>query len=673
MTESVDAMRIRELVDLINHYDRLYYVEAQPEIPDADYDILLRELQALEAKYPHLIEAMSPTQSPGTMAEAFSPVTHRQRMQSLDNSFSFEELGEWAARVAKGIGGGDIAYTCELKIDGVACSLRYEKGVLVQAATRGDGKVGEDITANVRGIKVIPHKLKGDHIPDVVEVRGEIYMPISQFEALNEAQEAAGLKRYANPRNTTAGSLRQKDAAVSASRGMAFWAYQMGILEGGPALALHSEALDYMASLGLPVNPERSVANSLEEAKSYIDNWLKHRHDIDYEIDGAVLKVDSLEQQNAVGSTSRAPRWAIAYKYPPEEKTTLLHDIAVSIGRTGKATPFAVLEPVFVGGSTVSMATLHNKDQVELKDVHPGDTVIVRKAGDVIPEVVGPVVSQRPKDLPTWQFPSDCTVCAEPLTRPEGEVHMFCTNFACPGQLQARISYFTSRGAMDIEGFGESTVALFLKLGLIKDVADIYFLDWDKVAALEGFGATSVSNLQAAIKTSKSRPLHNFLVALGIKHLGPTGAQLITETFGNLDRIMDASAEEIAAIEGIGPKIAQSVADFFDGPYAAQIMPRFKEAKLALEGPQRSEEPQTLTGMSIVVTGSLDGFGRKEAGEAIKARGGKNPGSVSKKTTFVVLGADPGASKLTKATDLGIATINEAQFVKLLETGDPEI
>jgi DNA ligase (NAD+) len=682
------AARVAELRKLVRYHSDRYHADDAPELPDADYDALVRELRALEAAHPELATADSPSEAVGAAPSAtFAPVTHELPMMSLDNAFDAAELAAWALRAVKSldllgdqgettdeavrtlVGSIETGYTCELKIDGVACSLRYENGTLVQAATRGNGKVGEDITANVRGIDVIPHQLRGDRFPAVLEVRGEIYLPVSTFTALNEAQEAAGLARYANPRNTAAGSLRQKDPAVTASRGLAFWSYQLGVVEGGPTLEGHSDALDWLAELGLPVNPERRRVDTLDEVQAFADHWLEHRHDLDYEIDGAVVKIDKLARQESLGATAKAPRWAIAIKFPPEERTTLLRDIQVSIGRTGKATPFAVLEPVFVGGSTVQMATLHNDDQVRLKDVRPGDTVIVRKAGDVIPEVLGPVLSERRKGSKPWVFPAACPACAQPLIRPEGEAHNFCINPACPAQRQTRIEYFASRNAMDIEGMGESRVALFIEHGFIADPGDLYSIPWTEVAELEGFGQTSIDNLRAAIDASKDRPLANLLVGLGIRHLGPSGAEALAAGFGHLDAILAASADDMAALDGVGPTIATSVAQWFATDEASSLVAKFRAAGLNLAGPDVSDQPQTLEGKTIVVTGTLDGYSRDGAAEAIKSRGGKNPGSVSKKTTALVVGAEPGASKLSKAEDLGVPVLDEAGFETLLATG----
>jgi DNA ligase (NAD+) len=425
-----------------------------------------------------------------------------------------------------------------------------------------------------------------------------------------------------------------------------------------------------MGSLGFPVNPETRVFDSLDEVYGFCAHWVEHRHDLPYEIDGVVVKVDDLAVQAALGSTSKAPRWAIAYKLPPEERTTLLRDIHVSIGRTGKATPFAVLEPVFVGGSTVGLATLHNEDQVKVKDVRPGDTVIVRKAGDVIPEVVGPVLELRPEGLAEWVFPTECPACGGPLVRPEGEAQTLCVNPDCPQKRWARIAHFASRGAMDIEGLGEQQVALFLELGLLEDVAGIYSLDFDRIRELRGYGETSVANLQRAIETSKARPLANLLFGLNIVHLGQAGAEVLASSLGSLEAIMGASVDDLAAVEGVGPVIAESVHRFFAEEANRDLVARLVAAGVNTQGPERSVLPQTLAGRSVVVTGTLGGFSREEADEAIKARGGKSPGSVSKRTFAVVVGEEPGASKLTKAEALGVPVLDEAAFVRLLDTGD---
>ena len=666
------AARADELRALITHHNQRYHELDAPEISDADYDALVRELQAIEETNPDLVTPTSPTQTVGSAPSTlFAPVRHRAQMMSLDNAMSFDELLAWGKRMERFIS-GDVDYGCELKIDGVAISLVYENGRYVQAATRGDGRTGEDVTPNIATVAAIPEKLALKKPPALLEVRGEVYMPIAVFEALNQRQAAAGQRVYPNPRNTAAGSLRQKDAKVTATRELSFFCYQLGALEGGPTFAKHSETLEFLTEAGLPVNPEVRVLGSLEEVHAYCEQWQAKRHDLDYEIDGVVVKVDDLAQRRELGATSKAPRWAIAYKFPPEERTTLLKDISVSIGRTGKATPFAVLEPVFVGGSTVGVATLHNEDMVGLKDVRPGDTVIVRKAGDVIPEVVGPVLSLRPKKSKAWAFPKTCPSCGGALVRLEGESDTFCVNGQCPRQRDARIEHFVSRGAMDIEGLGERTIGLFTSLDppLMRDVADVYYLDYDRVRELEGFGEISVTNLRASVERSKEQPLANLLVGLGIRHAGGAAAVAMARHFGHLDRIMAATEEEMAAVEGIGSTIAASVCAWFAEEHNRALIEKLRAAGVNLEGPAAPDEPQTLAGMSIVVTGTLDSYSREAAEEAIKSRGGKAPGSVSKKTTAVVVGADPGAAKLTKAQELKIPILDDTGFQHLLETGE---
>ncbi|MDY7100903.1 MAG: NAD-dependent DNA ligase LigA [Actinomycetota bacterium] len=669
------AERAAELRSQIEHHNRRYFEDDAPEIPDPEYDLLVRELRRLEAEDPDLITPDSPTQKVGgAPSGAFSPVTHRVPMMSLDNAMDMDELRGWGERLVRRLDQGEdaapIGYVCELKIDGLAISITYEQGRYVQAATRGDGRVGEDVTANIATLADLPTEL-GPDAPDLLEVRGEVYLPIARFEQLNEEAEAAGRPRYVNPRNTAAGSLRQKDPAMTAARGLTIWCYQVGALEGGPTFSTHSESLEWLAGLGFPVNPEIRTLDTLDEVYEHCVHWREHRHDLAYEIDGVVVKVDDLAWRDVLGATSKAPRWAIAYKFPPEERTTLLRAIEVSVGRTGRATPYAVLEPVFVGGSTVGMATLHNEDQVALKDVRPGDTVVVRKAGDVIPEVVGPVLAQRPEGSEPWTFPERCSCPLEaPFVRLDDESDTFCTEVECPNQQYARIEHFCSRGAMDIEGFGEQRVRQFVDLGLIGDVADVYSIDLDKVLELEGYGEVSVRNLAAAIEASKDRPLANLLVGLNIRHLGGTGSQLLARAFGDLDRLMAASEEEIAEVDGIGPIIAQSVAAFFRKDRNREVIERLKAAGVNIVGPAAPSLPQTLAGMSVVVTGTLENFTRDQVEEAITGRGGKSPNSVSKKTTAVVVGDSPGASKVTKATDAGVPMIDEAAFVTLLETGE---
>ncbi len=976
--------RIAELIELIRYHDQRYHSDDASEIPDADFDQLKRELLELEAAHPELGRPDSPTQTVGAdPSTLFAPVEHRVPMLSLDNAFDRVELNAWADRARRRLAAmqarraakeasdqgvllladdqeGDEdrseskgaigqeglppelgGLVCELKFDGLAVSLRYENGRLVQAATRGNGRVGEDITANILTLKSVPHLLPAG-APQVLEVRGEVYMPLAAFDVLNAQQEAEGKPRYANPRNTAAGSLRQKDPTVTATRGLSMWCYSVGEVQGGPTLTTHSATLEYLEGLALPVNPETVTADSVNAAWEFVNECEARRHDLPYEIDGAVIKIDRLDLQQELGSTSRAPRWAVAYKLPPEEKTTKLRRIQVSIGSKGKATPFAVLEPVFVGGSTVEMATLHNEDQVMAKDVRPGDTVVVRKAGDVIPEVLRPVLSDRPHDLREWKFPTKCP-CPHraPLERQGDDAAHYCRFEGCPEQLRGWIEHFAARNAMDIEHLGEQRVSLFIKLKLINDVSDIYRLhpvgfdllrelknaqwtarlddrtkivldtslvaalsqldserrsdlatsiedlkqrtlaellvgfkidglglttaksvvqvfprlddiikasdgDWEKVkgvrvavanairtfldskenqtsidklraagvkmgedpaehneelsrletplsppgrelspeqegalqriirfvaptpkrpgnndhtrsesidepassvallnrgigeqkarllfhlgliadfgdlfsldldqldryreltwttelvdgreyalktdevAQLASFADLSIDNLSQAIEKSKDQTLAQLLVGLNVRHLGDTACEVLADAYKiqeedrkvpALDLIMKASVEELAQVDGIGPIIAESVHEFFQSKTNQRIIDKLKAAKLrsTLIPPDETDSseaealPQTLNGMTIVVTGGLEGYTRDGVGAAIKSRGGKSPGSVSSKTTAVVVGENPGASKLDKAEKLGTPVLNEAQFQRLIETGE---
>jgi DNA ligase (NAD+) len=707
------SQRAEELRAKIAHHDQRYYLEDSPEISDADYDALVRELRAIEDEHPGLVTPDSPTQRVGgARSVLFAPVAHRLPMMSLDNAFDLGELQAWVDRIARvdpGVLGAD--FECELKIDGIAMSLTYESGVFVRAATRGDGLTGEDVTANVATVSAVPRRLewpkRHGSVPAVMEVRGEIYMPVSSFEELNRRQLEAGERTFANPRNSAAGSLRQKDARITASRDLSFWAYQLGAREGGPELHGQSEALALLRDCGLPVNPEIRTVQGVDKVFAFCSHWQDHRHDLDYEIDGVVVKVDDLELQRRLGATSHAPRWAVAFKFPPEERNTKLKDIMVSIGRTGRATPFAMLEPVFVGGSTVSVATLHNEDQVRLKDVRPGDTVVVRKAGDVIPEVVGPVLSARPRGLRVWRFPKSCPSCGGALVRLPGESDTFCTNLECPEQRVQRIAHFASRVAMDIEGLGEKRVAQLVGAGLLSDLGDIYGLDRPRLVELERMGDLSADNLLASIERSKARPLSRLLVGLGIRHLGPTGSRTIARERASLERIMSASVEELAAVEGIGPVIADSLAEFLSSPENKTVIEKLRSYGVnmsepalgavsrrgpgggaapadggrgasragvadgsASEGPGRAGLDQTLAGRSVVVTGTLEGYSREEAEEAVIARGGKSPGSVSSKTWAVVVGVEPGTAKLQKAQDLQIPVVDGSRFDELLSTGE---
>ena len=669
------AARAAELREELTQHNERYFVLDDPIISDAEYDSMLRELLDLEAEFPALVTPDSPTQRPGGAPSAtFAPVTHVQPMLSLDNAFTAEEVRAWYARIARLVP-GSIAFVGEPKLDGLAISLLYEDGRFVRGATRGDGITGDDVTANVATIESIPKRLHGSDVPAQLEVRGEVFMPLAAFEELNRRQGEAGDRLFANPRNAAAGSLRQKDARITAARALDFFGYQLGVQAGGPALRSHHETLAWLRDLGMPVNPHVTVLESLDAVIGFCERMLDQRHALGYEIDGAVVKVDDLAQRAEMGFTSRAPRWAIAYKFPPEEKTTRLLGIFVSIGRTGRATPFAQLEPVFVGGSTVGLATLHNEDEVARKDVRPGDLVIVRKAGDVIPEVVGPVVATRRKGLRKWKFPTACPACGSPLVRLDGEADYHCVNVECPEQRVQRIVYFAGRAAMDIEGLGEERVRQFVEAGLLRDAADIYALTVERLVPLERMATRSAENLVAAIQASKTRGLTRVLVGLGIRHLGPTAAQAVARALGSLDRVEDASAEELTAVDGVGPVIAQSVARFFGIPANREVVDKLRRAGLDLTAPQAAvfaaAGGPTLVGLTFVLTGGLEAFTREDAQAQLEARGAKVTSSVSKKTSYVVVGENPG-SKFTKAESLGVPILDEAAFVQLLEHGPPE-
>jgi DNA ligase (NAD+) len=661
------AARVEELRALVEYHNDRYFVDDEPEIADAEFDALMRELRELEVAHPELVSSDSPTQRPGGLAAAtFAAVEHVVPMLSLDNAFSKEELVAWYDRIVKLVPGA-IPMVCEPKLDGLAVSLLYEAGRLTRGATRGDGITGEDVTPNLATIAALPKRLEGDlSSVERLEVRGEVFMPLASFEELNRRQGEAGLRLFANPRNAAAGSLRQKDARITASRDLDFNAYQLGVKEGGERLRSHHETLAWLGTLGFPVNPHVEQLDEIAAVYDFCNRMLAQRHSLGYEIDGVVVKVDDLGQREEMGFTSRAPRWAIAYKFPPEEKTTRLRGIFVSIGRTGRATPFAQLEPVFVGGSTVGLATLHNEDEVARKDVRPGDTVIVRKAGDVIPEVVGPVLAKRKKGARRWKFPTSCPACGSTLVRLEGESDHHCVNVECPEQRVQRIVYFAGRGAMDIEGLGEERVRQFVDAGLLRDVADIYALTVERLVPLERMAQKSAENLVAAIEASTSRGLARVLVGLNIRHLGPTAAQAIARAMGDLDAVEAATVETLTAIDGVGPVIAESVQRFFSIRDNRAVVKKLRTAGLDLTSPRAPTAADgPLTGTTFVLTGGLERFSREEAEHAIATRGGKVTSSVSKKTSYVVVGESPG-SKLAKAEQLGVPIIDEDAFVGIL-------
>jgi DNA ligase (NAD+) len=661
--------RIEELRVLIGRHDYLYHVLDRPEVSDAEYDELSNELKALEGRFPELVTADSPTQRVGARAsELFAPAEHLAPMLSLDNAFSREELEAWGKRLVKAVG-HEIDFVCELKIDGIAVSLLYEKGLFVRGATRGDGRVGEDITANLRTIRQIPARLQGP-APDTLEIRGEVYLPVSVFKKLNEEMLARGERAFSNPRNAAAGSLRQKDPAITASRNLHLWTYGVGTHSQRKAQR-HSEELEQLAAAGLPINTgiiER--ASSLEQVFAYCEKWTRQRHDVDYQIDGVVIKVDRFGLRNELGATSKAPRWALAYKFPPEERTAVCKAIAVNTGRTGKVTPFAVLEPVFVGGATVTYATLHNEDELHRKDVREGDTVIVRRAGDVIPEIVGPVLEKRPPGTPVWQFPTTCGSCGTPLVRPEGEADWRCPNKAgCPSQSVEWLFYFASSSAMDINHLGYQTGMALLQRGWVRDPADIYFLTAEQLAQLPNFKEKSIQNLMDAIQGSKDRPLWRLLVGLNIRRLGEHVAQLFAKHFRSIDALTAASLEDMQGIPGVGPEIAGGVHAWFQQPESQALLEKLRRAGVRMkdEAPQAPAGPQPLAGKTVVITGTLPTLSREEATRRAEEAGAKVTGSVSKKTSFVLVGESAG-TKLTKAQELGVEIIDEGEFLRRIST-----
>ncbi len=663
-------VRVEELREQINHHSYRYHVLDDPEVSDAEYDELVNELRRLEDAFPELITPDSPTQLVGAPpTDLFAPVQHRAPMLSLDNAFSFAELEAWNERLARGLGDPADGFVCELKIDGVACALTYERGRLVRAATRGDGRTGEDITANVRTVEGVPHRLAIEVPPAIVEIRGEMYLPVKAFGELNERLGAAEQRTFANPRNAAAGSLRQKDAKVTASRPLRLWVHSFGAAEG-VSFDSHLDFLEWAAKAGLPVPPTTERRPTIADVEAYLSDWQDQRHSVDWEIDGVVIKVDRVDQQRKLGATSHAPRWAIAFKFPPEERTTLLKKIDVHTGRTGKVTPFAVLEPVSVGGVTITYATLHNEDEVRRKDVRQGDTVIVRRAGDVIPEIVGPVLAKRKKSARRWSMPKTCNACGTPLVRPPGEADYRCPNKrACPSQGLEWLFHFAGRGAMDIEHLGYMTVMRLLEKGLIEDPADIYALDADKLQQLPGFKDKAITNLLEQVEASKDRPIWRLLVGLNIRHVGAHVAQVLAAAFGSIDALAAASEDEIDAVPGIGPEIAATVREWFDEDENLQLIGKLRAAgvRLADEAPVQTAA-QTLAGLSIVLTGGLETLSREEATAMAEAAGARVTSNVSGKTAFVVAGENPG-TKLAKAETLGVEVLDEDGFLRRVQEG----
>jgi DNA ligase (NAD+) len=660
--------RVEELRAEIEHHTYRYYVLDAPEVSDAEFDRLLRELRDLEQRHPELLTADSPTQRVGgNVSDLFAPVRHSARLLSLDNVFDDEELVAWRDRVVKGLG-RDPTYVGEPKIDGVSIAVAYERGRLVRGATRGDGDVGEDVTANVRTIRAVPHRLRGDAPPDWLEVRGEVFLRVADFDRINLEMGAAGKALFANPRNATAGLLRQKDPTVTAGRPLTVYFHGL-IRVDGRTPPSYSQTLAYLRELGLRTHPEAKTLATLDDVRAYVADMAARRHALEHEIDGAVIKVDRFADANELGATSKFPRWAIAYKFPAEEQTTKLRDIQVSVGRTGAVTPFAMLEPVRVGGVTISMATLHNAEEVARKGVLIGDTVVVRRAGEVIPEVVAPIPSLRDGSQRAFVMPADCPVCGTPIVRPADEAVARCPNLQCPAQVLARIVHFASRGAMDIEHLGERTAGEMLDRGLVATPADIFFLTAAQLAQLPNFKEKSIANLSAAIAAAKDRPIDRLLYGFGIRHVGASAARALADAFGSIDKIAAAPAEEIAAVEGVGDVIAGAVRAFFDRAEIREQLERLRAAGVRLEE-QRAPRTGPLTGQTFVITGTLAALSREEAKARIEAQGGKVTNSLSAKTTFLVVGESPG-SKLDKATKLGVRTLDEAAFTQLLAGVSP--
>lgn len=705
------AARAAELRHLLDYHAYRYYALDAPEITDAAFDKLLVELQQIEAAHPELVTPDSYTQRVGGyVSEQFTPVTHMARMYSMDDAMNLEELDEWLVRTEEALGAGRVAYTCELKIDGLGVAITYQNGSFVRAATRGDGTTGEDVSLNVRTIKDVPMHLSeaalahmGADRGTTIEVRGEVYMPKGSFARLNAEADAEGREPFANPRNAAAGSLRQKDPKVTATRSLATFIYS--IADTAP---LHVDSqhtfLDWLREAGFSVNASVARCTSPAEVHAFCADALAHRGDLDYDIDGVVVKVDGFDQQADLGFTARAPRWAIAFKFPPEEKTTVLREIRIQVGRTGVLTPVAEFDPVTVAGSTIARATLHNLDEIRRKDVRVGDTIIVHKAGDVIPEVVGPVLDKRPADAVEWDMPEACPACGSPVVHEGDEVAYRCVSLDCPAQLKERLIHWVSRGCMDVDGLGEELIDKMIEAGLLRDVADFYTLDADSIAALDTgrtyakddkkrgvaagdpikVGHTIAGKVMDELVRSKAQPLSRVLFALGIRHVGKSVAEVLAQRFLTIDALAAASEEDIAACEGIGPKIATSVREFLSVPENLEVLQRLREAGLALEEnlgvavAQAAQETgvdadlaagQPLDGLTFVLTGTLVNRTRDEAGAALKLLGAKVSGSVSKKTSYLVAGPKAG-SKLTKAESLGVPVLDEEALERILATGE---
>jgi DNA ligase (NAD+) len=666
MNKEQARARIKKLRDQIEYHSYRYYALDDPEISDAEYDELVRELVELEGRYPDLITPDSPTQRVGAPpSELFPPVRHRTRMWSLDNAFDFDELVAWGRRVERALGSA-ADYFCELKVDGAAVNLVYEDGILVSGATRGDGFLGEDITPNIKTIPAVPLRLRGSKPPKVLEVRGEVYMPVEEFEKLNAELVEQGQRPFANPRNAAAGSLRQKNPKITASRKLSIICHGVGALDGKRSRR-HSELMEYLRQLGLRASPQEEVLSDLDQVFKFCRQQEGRRHDFDFEVDGVVVKVDDLAHREELGYTSKSPRWAIAYKFPPEEKTTKLLNIQVNVGRTGAVTPFAVLEPVRLSGATVSMATLHNADEVARKDIRIGDWVHVRRAGEVIPEVIGPIPSRRTGKEKRFKMPARCPRCNSVLVRPAGEKVTRCPNDQCPSRNVEALFHFAGRGAMDIEGLGYKTIIALWERGLVQDAGDIYSITREKLLELPLFADKKADLVMSSIERSKERGLARLLVGLGIRHIGPPTAQLLAREFRSLDAIASASEEQLTAIEGVGPIVARSIREWFDSSRNQKIVEKLRRAGVRLTE-EKTEVKGPLLGLTFVITGTLPTFSREEASRLIEEAGGKVGSSVSRKTDYLVVGETPG-SKLSKAQELGVKTLDEEGLRELIEGG----
>ena len=665
------GQRIEELRDAINYHNHRYYVLDSPEISDAEYDELMRELQQLEAEHPELITPDSPTQRVGAPpVEAFGVIEHPRPLLSLANAFSYEELTAWHKRAAAILGRSEFDLVCEPKTDGLAVALTYRDRLLATGATRGDGYRGEDITRNLKTIRSVPLSVP-EEAPPRFEVRGEVYLPRARFKKLNEERARDGLPPFANPRNAAAGSVRQLDPNITARRPLDVFIYGLGWAEERRMPDTHWDIMQYLKSLGFKVNPDIALCHTLDEARQYYNSWLGGREDAAYEADGIVIKVNSIALQDELGTVAHEPRWAIAYKFPAVQGTTRLVDIGINVGRTGSLNPYAILEPVKVGGVVISQAALHNEDDIRRKDIRIGDWVTVQRAGEVIPEIVGPVVSRRTGNERVFTMPAHCPVCGSEVIRPEGEAMHRCTNTACPSQALEKIKHFVSRGAMDIDGVGEKLCRTLFEADMVKDGADLYYLDREQLLSLERMAEKSVSNILNSIEESKHRPLARVIFALGIPHVGDQYAELLAEHFHSMDKLGAAAEEDLLSLPTIGPKIAESIVAFFRQEGNRNIIEKLRKAgvRLAEEEPEEGESGDSpLAGLEFVLTGKLDSFTRPEAEAKIKALGGRAGSDVTRRTSYVVVGADPG-SKLAKAQKLGIPTLSEADFLKMLPEG----